>query len=167
MSDNPSRRAAAREAWLQQLRETTNRPLPPLRVRRRLAVGYLLVVAMMAGSALLGGTAEPWAALAQALGIVVLLGLFIALRRATRLLVDAPTEALDEMLTRIRDQAFIPAYQTLAALVILAAAALILSSAHGLSGPAALAMGWAGFGIALGLPVIIAAWTLPDIDPEA
>lgn len=67
----------------------------------------------------------------------------------------------------VRDIGEQPRRRTLAALVILAAAALILSSAHGLSGPAALAMGWAGFGIALGLPVIIAAWTLPDIDPEA
>lgn len=53
---------------------------------------------------------------------------WFALRRAVRLVADAPDEALDERLITIRNQAYLTAYRALAAVIGIAASTLLLWS---------------------------------------
>jgi hypothetical protein len=91
--------------------------------------------------------------------------LVLLLRRATRLVVDAPEAALDERLVAVRNRLFVLAYQLLAVVVLGVAACLfVFSSGSGIGEPLAGALAWTAFGSALGLPVVVAAVALPDVD---
>jgi hypothetical protein len=133
----------------------------PSRPRRvALAYGYVLGVAVAAGSALgLSGTAT---AVLQLAGFVVMVGTWFGLRRATRLVVDAPAADLADRLVRLRDRLFVLAYQLLAVVAVLVSAVLFVTSSGGISEPVATALAWAAFGSALGLPLVVAAVSLPD-----
>jgi hypothetical protein len=135
-------------------------PIAPRPRRVALAYGYVLGVAVAAGSALgLRGAAS---AVVQLAGFVVMAGAWFALRRATRLVVDAPAADLADRLVRLRDRVFVLAYQLLAVVAVLVAAVLFLVSSGGISEPVSTALAWAAFGSALGLPLVVAAVSLPD-----
>ena len=122
--------------------------------------GYVLAVAAASGAALAlqGRTA----AVVEFAALAVMVWLWFLLRRATRLVVDAPDQAVDELLVRLRDRVFVLAYQLLAVVAIVLAAVLFTASGGGVSEPVAIALAWAAFGSALGLPIVVAAVALPD-----
>jgi hypothetical protein len=135
-------------------------PIPPRPRRVALAYGYVLGVAVAAGAAVgLRGTAT---AVLQLAGFVVMVGTWVGLRRATRLVVDAPAADLADRLVRLRDRLFVLAYQLLAVVAVLVSAVLFITSSGGISEPVATALAWAAFGSALGLPLVVAAVSLPD-----
>jgi hypothetical protein len=135
-------------------------PIAPRPRRLTLAYGYVLGVAVAAGSALgLRGTAT---GVLQLGGFVVMVATWLALRRATRLVVDAPDTGLADRLVRLRDRQFVLAYQLLAVVAVLVSAVLFVASSGGISEPLATALAWAAFGSALGLPLVVAAVSLPD-----
>ncbi len=135
-------------------------PLAPRSRRVALAYGYVLGVAVAAGAALgLRGSAT---AVLQLAGLVLMAGTWFALRRATRLVVDAPAADLADRLVRLRDRQFVLAYQLLAVVAVLVSAVLFVTSSGGISEPLASALAWAAFGSALGLPLVVAAVSLPD-----
>jgi hypothetical protein len=135
-------------------------PVAPRSRRVALAYGYVFGVAAAAGSALaLRGGAS---AVVQLAAFVVMAGTWFALRRATRLVVDAPAADLADRLVRLRDRLFVLAYQLLAVVAVLVSAVLFVTSSGGISEPVATALGWAAFGSALGLPLVVAAVSLPD-----
>jgi hypothetical protein len=145
------------------VRAHTRGPLAPRPRRLLLAYGYVAAVAVCAGAALgLRGVAS---AVVQLVGFVAVIGLLLALRRATRLVVDAPEEALDGHLVQIRGRLYLFAYQLLAAVVMAVSVCLFAFSGSGVSEPLAGALAWTAFGAALGLPVVIAAVALPDAAP--
>jgi len=131
------------------------------RSRRTLfAYGYVAAVAVAAGAALgLRGLAS---ASVQLVAFVAMAVLWFVLRRATRLVVDAPATDLEDRLVRLRDRLFVLAYQLLAVVTLGVAVVLFLASRGGLPEPVATALAWAGFGSALGLPLVVAAVALPD-----
>ena len=138
------------------------RPATPASRSRRtlLAYGYVAAVAVAAGAALgLRGSAS---AAVQLVAFVAMAGLWVVLRRASRLLVDAPATERGERLERLRDRLFVLAYQMLAVVVLGVAVVLFLASRGGLAEPVATALAWAAFGSALGLPLVVAAVSLPD-----
>jgi hypothetical protein len=135
-------------------------PIAPRSRRLALAYGYAFGVAVAASSALgLRGTAT---AVLQLIGFVVMIVTWIALRRATRLVIDAPAAHLADRLVRLRDRLFVLAYQLLAVVAVLISAVLFIASSGGISEPLATALAWAAFGSALGLPLVVAAVSLPD-----
>jgi hypothetical protein len=135
-------------------------PVAPRSRRMVLAYGYVVGVAVAAGAALgLRGTAT---AVVQLAGLVVMAVAWVALRRITRLVVDAPESELADRLVRLRDRMFVLSYQLLAVVAVLVSAALFLASSGGVSEPVATALAWAAFGSALGLPLVVAAVSLPD-----
>jgi hypothetical protein len=138
------------------------RPGPAATRSRRtvLAYGYVVAVAVAAGAAL-GLTGTPSTAV-QLIAFVAMAVLWFLLRRATRLLVDAPGSELGERLERLRDRLFVLAYQMLAVVALGVAVVLFLGSRGGLSEEVATALAWAAFGSALGLPLVVAAVSLPD-----
>ena len=128
--------------------------------RTALAYGYVAAVAVAAGAALgLAGTAS---AFVQLVALAAMSALWFALRRATRLVVDAPGSELGERMVRLRDRVFVLAYQMLAVVTLGVAVVLFLASRGGLSEQLATALAWAAFGSALGLPLVVAAVALPD-----
>jgi hypothetical protein len=154
-----------RQQTAERIRHQTRGPFAARRTRVRLAYGYVASVALASASALaLQGLAT---ALVQLGALIVMVALWFALRRATRLVADAPEEALDELMVRLRNRAFLTAYQFLAATVVLVAAVLFASGPSGIEGPLATALAWAAFGAALGLPLVVTAVAFPDDDPEA
>lgn len=70
-----------------------------------------------------------WAALSL-IYILLLLVFWFLLRQSVRLVADAPIEALDERLIRIRDRSFVVAYRWLAMLVTIFATALLAFSIY-------------------------------------
>jgi hypothetical protein len=135
-------------------------PLAQRSRRVALAYGYVLGVAVAAGSAI-GLRGGPTAVL-QLAGFLVMAGTWFALRRATRLVIDAPAAGLADRLVRLRDRQFVLAYQLLAVVAVLVSAVLFVTSSGGISEPVATALAWAAFGSALGLPLVVAAVSLPD-----
>ena len=128
--------------------------------RTLLAYGYVAAVAVAAGAALgLRGSAS---AAVQLVAFVAMAALWVVLRRASRLLVDAPATERGERLERLRDRLFVLAYQMLAVVALGVAVVLFLASRGGLAEPVATALAWAAFGSALGLPLVVAAVSLPD-----
>jgi hypothetical protein len=128
--------------------------------RTFLAYGYVAAVAVAAGAAL--GLRATASAVVQLVAFVAMAVLWFVLRRATRLLVDAPASELGERLERLRDRLFVLAYQMLAVVALGVAVVLFLASRGGLAEPVATALAWAAFGSALGLPLVVAAVCLPD-----
>lgn len=135
-------------------------PFAPRRQRLLLAYGYVVALAAAAGAAL-GLSGRP-SVVVQLVALVAMAWLWFALRRATRLVVDAPEEALDELRGRLRDRIFVLAYQLLAVVAVGVAAVLFLTSGGGIAEPLAIALAWAALGSALGLPVVVAAVALPE-----
>jgi hypothetical protein len=131
------------------------------RTRRTvLAYGYVVAVALAAGAAAgLRGTAST---VVQLVAFLAMAALWFVLRRATRLLVDARDSELGNRLERLRDRLFVLAYQMLAVVALGVAVVLFLASRGGLSEPVATALAWAALGSALGLPLVVAAVSLPD-----
>ncbi len=130
------------------------------RRRTQLAYGYVVGVAVAAASPLvLSATA---ATVVQLGAFGWLLGLWFALRRATRLVADAPEQALDELLVRLRNRAYLLAYQLLAVVALLSAVVLFVGGAGGIGEQLAAALAWALFGSALGLPLVVTAVGFPD-----
>jgi hypothetical protein len=135
-------------------------PIAPRQRRVALAYGYVLGVAVAAGAAL--GLRGATSAVVQLAGFVVMVGTWFALRRATRLVIDAADAGLADRLVRLRDRQFVLAYQLLAVVAVLVSAVLFVTSSGGISEPLGTALAWAVFGSALGLPLVVAAVSLPD-----
>jgi hypothetical protein len=135
-------------------------PLAPRQRRVALAYGYVLGVAVAAGAAL--GLRGATSAVVQLAGFVVMAGTWFGLRRATRLVIDAPAADLADRLVRLRDRQFVLAYQLLAVVAVLVSAVLFVTSSGGISEALGTALAWAAFGSALGLPLVVAAVSLPD-----
>jgi hypothetical protein len=147
------------------MRELTDRPLGPRRRRVGLATAYLGGVVVLAAAPFLPD--RSWASFAQLVMVVGLTVLGVALRRATRLVTEAPDEVLDELLVRLRDGFFRQAYQALgAAATVIGALLLTVADAHGVSAAVAAAAGWFLAALAVGLPLAIAAFRLPEPDDE-
>ena len=162
--DDRARGQEVRQEMVDRIRVRTLRPLATHRTRTVLAHAYLAAVALACASALvLRGLAT---VSIQLVAVVAAAGLWVALRRATRLVADAPEWALDELMVRLRNRAFVTAYQLLAAVAVLASCVLFLSGPSGVGEPVATALGWAVFGAAWGLPLVTTAVSLPDADPE-
>jgi hypothetical protein len=158
--DEPTTRGRLPEATVEALRRRTSGPFASRRRRLLLAYGYVVAAAAASGAAL-GLRGRPAAAV-QFLALVAMVWLWFLLRRATRLVVDAPDRGVDELLIRLRDRVFVLAYQLLAVVVVGIAALLFVTSAGGISEPLAIALAWAAFGSAFGLPIVVAAVALPD-----
>jgi hypothetical protein len=135
-------------------------PLAPRQRRVALAYGYVLGVAVAAGAAL--GLRGATSAVVQLAGFVVMAGTWFGLRRATRLVIDAPAADLADRLVRLRDRQFVLAYQLLAVVAVLVSAVLFVTSSGGIPESVGTALAWAAFGSALGLPLVVAAVSLPD-----
>ncbi len=164
MTPEPRRtREDVRSELVERMRRSASGPLAPRRRRLALAYGYVAAVALAAGAAL--GLRGPASAATQLVALVAMIALWFLLRRATRFVADAPDEALDELLARLRARAFALAYQVLAVVALGAAACLLLLSGDGIGEPLATALAWALFGSALGLPVVVSAVAVPDSGP--
>jgi hypothetical protein len=140
----------------------TRRPgtAAPRSRRTLVAYGYVAAVAVAAGAALgLRGRAS---AAVQLVAFVVMAALWLVLRRATRLLVEGAGTDRGERFERLRDRVFVLAYQMLAVVALGVAVVLFLASRGGLAEPVATGLAWAAFGSALGLPLVLAAVSLPD-----
>lgn len=150
------------EESVERLHRTTTRPLATRRTRTALAVAYLVVLTATSALPLLSGGS--WAAGLQLVGMLLVGALWVALRQATRLLTEAPEEALDELLVRLRTRCYQQAYQVLGALVTATGTvALLLGGNEGGVPPGwANAAGLALIGAAIGLPLVVGAVTLPD-----
>ena len=153
-----------REQAAARLERQTRAPLASRQTRTYLAYGYVAAVALACSSALvLRGLAT---AVLQLVAFVAIGALWLALRRATRLTADAPELALDELMVRLRNRAFVTAYQFLGATALLVAVVLFLSGPSGITEPMATALAWALFGAAFGLPLVTTAIGIPDVDAE-
>lgn len=150
---------------------------PPTRLASRrhgrlLAGAYLGVCALLVASPfLLGGHLPPheigsrWGALAGIL-FAALIVLMIQLGHATQHIAEDPGSGLDEMMVRLRNRAYRPAYVILNSFTIGAVLELCLHGSD-LSDQVKLSILLATLAIWPVLPTIITAVTLPDIDPEA
>jgi hypothetical protein len=145
---------------VEELRRRTAGPYGSRRRRLVLAYGYVFAVALAAGAAL--GLQGRLTALVQLVALVAVVWLWFGLRRATRHVVAAPDQEVDQLLVRLRDRVYVLAYQLLAVVAIGIAALLFVTSGGGVGEPLAIALGWAALGSALGLPVVVAAVALPD-----
>jgi hypothetical protein len=154
----------------ERMRASVDRPLASRRARAWLASGYLVMAALTSLTPLLPGR---WSAGGLLAGLVVLALLWFALRRATRLWVDAPDDVLDELLVRLRNAVFVEAYRVLAAVTVvvgvgLATLAPLLADGSATGRPGVTAAGlWLLVALALGLPLVVAAYRLPPADDEA
>ena len=144
-----------------------SRPGPIASRGRRtvLAYGYVLGVAVAAGGAL--GLRGGATAAVQLVGLVAMAITWFGLRRATRLVVEAAAADVADRLVRLRDRMFVLSYQLLAVVAVLVSAVLFVASSGGVSEPVATALAWAAFGSALGLPLVVAAVSLPDDAPTS
>lgn len=167
MTTDPSARRRRQHAEsLDQLRTLTGRPLPPRRTRVRLAAAYLATAAVLAGLALVPGQSI-LVSLATLAALLALAALWVALRRATRLVTEAPDEALDELLIRLRDRCFREAYQAYGAVGVLTGVALtIIPDVATLTSGVLEAVGRALLVLGLGIPLVVAAIRLPDVGDE-
>jgi hypothetical protein len=134
--------------------------IAPRSRRTACAYGYVGALALAAGAAL--GLRGATSGVVQLVAFVVMAVLWFALRRATRLVVGAPEAELADRYVRLRDKMYALAYQLLAVVALGVAVVLFLASRGGLSEPLATALAWAAFGSALGLPLVVAAVSLPD-----
>lgn len=139
--------------------------------RRWLATGYLVCVAADPAVALLvPGTAAKMVWFADLFVALALLGV---MRSAIHDIADAPDDALDEMLTRIRNSYRSRAYRLLAACVTMGCAVLTIPTAPafgialGLTNGIVQAVIWPLFLLSVGLPTLLACWSLPDVDQPA
>lgn len=96
--------------------------------------GAKIFLVLASNLLLVGGTVflffvgdNAWSALSL-IYILLIFAFWFLLRQSVRLVADAPQEALDERLIRIRDRSYVIAYRYLALLVILLASALLVVS---------------------------------------
>lgn len=162
--DNRARAQELRRDLVDRIQVQTRGPLASRRTRTALAYGYIAAVALACASALV--LRDLATAIVQLVAVVVMAVLWFALRRATRLVADAPEPALDELMVRLRNRAYLTAYQFLGVTAILVAVVLLLSGSSGISEPVATSLAWALFGAAYGMPLVATAVSLPDADPE-
>ncbi|HEX2805722.1 MAG TPA: hypothetical protein VHN80_06095 [Kineosporiaceae bacterium] len=153
-------RSASRQDVVEGVQRQTRGPLWPRSRRRVLALGYLVAVGLAAFGGLLNGAGR----VVSPIGVLAAAVLFVLLRKATRLVAEAPDVALDDLLVRLRGECFVMGYQYLAASSALIGAVLLIGGTHGLSAGAAGTCGLLLLGLALGLPVVLTALTLPDVD---
>jgi hypothetical protein len=151
---------------------------PPSRLacrrhRRLLAGAYLGVGALLVASPLtpighLGADApgSRWLALAAIL-FTAQIWVLSRLGHATRHIAEDPDSALDEMMVRLRNRAYRPAYVNLSAFAVGIIGLLSIGGWRNLSYAAGLSVFLAALVICPALPTIITAVTLPDVDAEA
>ena len=159
-----SRAQERREEAVARIQRQTRGPLASRRARSALAYGYIAAVALACSGALVARGLV--SATLQLAAFVAMVALWFAMRRATRLVADAPEPALDELMVRLRNRAFVTAYQFLGVVCLAVAVVLFLSGPSGVSESLATALGWALFGAAFGLPLATTAIGIPDVDPE-
>jgi hypothetical protein len=154
-------RSASRQDVVERVQRQTRGPVWSRSRRRMLAVGYLVAVGVAAFGGLLSGGAK----IASPIGVLAAVVLFVLLRKGTRLVAEAPDVALDELLVRLRGECFVMGYQYLAAASAVIGAVLLIGGTHGLSAAKASTCGLLLLGLAIGLPVVLTALTLPDVEP--
>jgi hypothetical protein len=126
--------------------------------RQGAALGYLLAVGLAASGPLLSAPLGP---VLTAVGAVAAIGLFVLLRRAGRMVATGASGPVDDLVQRLRGQCFQMAYNVLAAVSAVIGAVLLIAGA---SGATAAVFGLLLLGLALGLPVLLLALTLPDAE---
>lgn len=156
----PTTRGRLPAATVEALRRRAAAPYASRRRRLLLAYGYVVAVAVAAGAAL--GLRGRLSTVLQLVALVAMACLWLGLRRATRHVVSAADQAVDELLVRLRDRVYVLAYQLLAVVSTGVAALLFLTSGGGIAEPLAIALAWAALGSAFGLPLVVAAVALPD-----
>jgi hypothetical protein len=143
----------------------------PRGTRRWLATGYLVCVAADPAAALL--VPDTAAKMVWFVDLIVALVLLGVMRSAIRDVADAPDDALDEMLTRIRNSYRSRAYRLLAICVAMGCVVLTIPTAPAFGITLTLTNGivqaviWPLFLLCVGLPTLLASWSLPDLDHPA
>jgi hypothetical protein len=108
-----------------QLNDTKWDGLRTTTAKRTLIVASNLSILLGTAFLLTSATREPgWAALSL-IHILLIFVFWFLLRQSVRLVVDAPEEALDEMLLKFRDRSYLTAYRWLSLIVILFVSALM------------------------------------------
>lgn len=134
------------------------------------AAGVLLAVSPLLPAGLFAPDGYTYPKWAQLLGMTPMLAWLVALailQRSTHHLTDGPDTALDEMMMRLRQRAMARAYRLL--LVFLAPAVVVLADPTDSWNPPhaiKVSLFLAFVVVAAGLPPVVTALTLPDIDPE-
>jgi hypothetical protein len=152
-------------AAIARLRVAAGRPPPPRRTRIGVAVAYVVTVLLIPVPRAL--SSSWWAMGLQLVLIAALAGLYVVLRRVTRLITEAPDDALDDLLVGLRNDYFRDAYRVLgAAVLLLALALLVLAEQIDLAAVMDAGAYWPVFGLVLGIPLVVAAVRLPDLDAQ-
>lgn len=159
-ADRYRREHAANMARLQQ---AAGRPLAPRRTRIRLAVGYLAAIAVLVAVGItLGG---PWSIVAWLAMLGVIVALWFGLRRATSLVTEAPDEVLDELQIRLRNAYYRDAYSSLSLAALTTVFVLPIVSRHpDVSDSIGNVLLLVVVALSSGLPMIVAAFRMPDVD---
>lgn len=145
------------------LGQAAGRPLAPRGTRIRLAVGYLATIAVMVA---VGITIDgPWGLLPFLGSLAIVVALWFALRRATSLVTEAPDEVLDELQIRLRNAYYRDAYPMLSVAAMTTVFLLPIVSRHpDASASVGNVLLLALAALASGLPMIVTAFRMPDVD---
>lgn len=129
--------------------------------RRMLVVLYCTLLMVCVGSLLIDDNKIQ--TYVQGLSLIALFVLYLVLRRAVRMIADAPSELLDERFVAIRDRTYLIAYRWLMGMIGFFFG-YTLMSAHLVDRETLLSVivFFAMYGA--GLPSMILAWTLPSED---
>ncbi len=133
-------------------------------------LGYPVFVAAWLGLPAAGVTGLGWALVVALIGFAVILGaaLLYLFRRS---MAQAPDAQLDERQVRIRDRAFLVAYQlfaslTLLGLIVVAIGSDVIDSPITLTYDIMQPVIWGAILYAIVLPSAVVAWQEPDLDRE-
>jgi archaellum biogenesis protein FlaJ (TadC family) len=135
------------------------------RPRRLLVVIVALVIAALALTIFIAQV--KFRTYAEFALMVTGLVLYFQLRKAVRLVVDAPNELLDERQIALRDSAYTVAYRTLVALSVAYGVIVSAVTPHGVLHPHVGEGFWTGLAwsyllCASSLPAMVLAWRMPS-----
>ncbi|HEX5829301.1 MAG TPA: hypothetical protein VFY23_17365 [Candidatus Limnocylindrales bacterium] len=143
-------------------------------VRRLLVLvamlGYPLLVVAWLGLPAAGITGLPWAIAVGAIGLAVLMASF-TLYQFRRSMAQSPDAMLDERQVRVRDRAYLVAYQAFAGMTLIVLLLLGIG-ADALDAPVTLTYDviqpliWGAILYGMVLPSAVVAWQEPDLDGE-
>lgn len=144
-------------------------------IRRILVVvamlGYPVLVLAWLGLPAVGVTGLAWAVLVGAIGLAVLLSA-ATLYLFRRSMAQSPDAMLDERQVRIRDRAYLAAYQVFAGITLIGLLVLGIGG-DALDAPVTLTFDvmqpliWGAILYGMILPSAVVAWQEPDLDEEA
>lgn len=137
--------------------------------RRVLVLASALVMAALVFTVFI--TQNKLRTYSEAVLMVLGLVLYFQLRKAVRLVSDAPDELLDERQIALRNAAHTVAYRTLVTLSVVYAVIVVAVTPHGILHPHVSDGVWTGLAwsyllFASSLPAMVLAWQLPSEPPE-